>query len=147
MTIEHLAAQASIVTDAMVEAVGFAMWREEAMRAAPNVGKNRVMAGYLDLLPDEKAAWDSLATAALAAMQAQMAPLTRAAQPDAEGGMYSPVWYANRLAEQSAQLARAEKSIKTLLHTFVIPDEEGWSEVKEARTLLAELDTHHANQV
>jgi hypothetical protein len=71
----------------------------------------------------------------------------RAAQPDAEGGMYSPVWYANRLAEQSAQLARAEKSIKTLLHTFVIPARDGWSEVKEARTLLAELDASHANQV
>lgn len=54
-----------------VEAVGFAMWKAEADRAAPNVGKNRTIGNYrYDLDPTSRAKWDQIAQAAIAALDA-----------------------------------------------------------------------------
>lgn len=54
-----------------VEAVGFAMWKAEADRAAPNVGKNRAIENYrYDLDPTSRAKWDQIAQAAIAALDA-----------------------------------------------------------------------------
>jgi len=54
-----------------VEAVGFAMWKAEADRAAPNVGKNRTIENYrYDLDPIGRAKWDQIAQAAIAALDA-----------------------------------------------------------------------------
>jgi len=55
----------------VVEAVGFAMWKAEADRAAPNVGKNRAIENYrYDLDPIDRAKWDQIAQAAIAALDA-----------------------------------------------------------------------------
>ena len=54
-----------------VEAVGFAMWKAEADRAAQNVGKNRAIENYrYDLDPTSRAKWDQIAQAAIAALDA-----------------------------------------------------------------------------
>ena len=54
-----------------VEAVGYAMWKADADRAAPNVGKNRAIENYrYDLDPISRAKWDQIAHAAIAALDA-----------------------------------------------------------------------------
>lgn len=47
------------------EGVAFAMWKHEAMRAAPNVGKNRTREGFKDESKDTRAKWIGLASAAI----------------------------------------------------------------------------------
>jgi hypothetical protein len=54
-----------------VEAVGYAMWKADADRAAPNVGKNRTIENYrYDLDPIGRAKWDQIAQSAIAALDA-----------------------------------------------------------------------------
>lgn len=50
----------------LVEAVAFAMWKEEADRAAPNVGKNRTPEGFLDESEAVRSRWQGLAKVAVA---------------------------------------------------------------------------------
>jgi len=93
------------------------------------------------------------------------------AQLDALSGMYSPVWYANRLAEQSAQLARANFDAENLRRcaqgdaniiraqeAIITRAKEGLSSIWDvadlgsdarsiASTLLPELDATDANQI
>lgn len=47
------------------ERVAAAMWKAEAMRAAPNVGRNRTLEAFRDSAGEERAKWLGLASAAL----------------------------------------------------------------------------------
>lgn len=54
---------------AAVERVAWRMWKAEADRAAPNVGRNRTLDAFRNASPDERERWLGLATAALAALK------------------------------------------------------------------------------
>lgn len=47
------------------ERVAAAMWKAEAMRAAPNVGKNRTFEAFQKCSEDERERWLGLASAAI----------------------------------------------------------------------------------
>ena len=68
-----------------IQAVGFAMWKAEADRAAPNVGKNRAIENYrYDLDPTSRAKWDQIAQAAIAALDAARSALWRRTMNEVE---------------------------------------------------------------
>ena len=92
-----------------VEAVGFAMWKAEADRAAPNVGKNRTIENYrYDLDPIGRAKWDQIAQSAIAAL-------------DAARGKAEPVaWMYERGEERSAGYRKRKNDI--------LRQEDGWTE-------------------
>lgn len=60
-----------MTTTDQLEHVAFSMWKAEAMRAAPNVGKHRTPEDFANALPAERAKWLDLARAAIAAMQGE----------------------------------------------------------------------------
>lgn len=75
---------------ALEERVAFAMWKAEADRAAPNVGRNRTAAMFAEASANERDRWLSLARAALAASRAatdchQPDLLTAAQVPECSG--------------------------------------------------------------
>ena len=47
------------------ETVAFSMWKAEADRAAPNVGKNRTLEGFASASPAERDRWLGLAEVAV----------------------------------------------------------------------------------
>ena len=47
------------------ERVAFAMWKQEAVSAAPNVAKNRTLDGFGDELDETRKRWLGLAGAAI----------------------------------------------------------------------------------
>lgn len=49
----------------LVEIVAFAMWKAEADRAAPNVGKHRTLEGFASASPAERDRWLGLAEVAV----------------------------------------------------------------------------------
>ena len=49
----------------LVETVAFAMWKAEADRAAPNVGKHRTLEGFASASPAERDRWLGLAEVAV----------------------------------------------------------------------------------
>ena len=49
----------------LVEIVAFAMWKAEADRAAPNVGKNRTLDGFMVAAEAEREKWLGLADVAI----------------------------------------------------------------------------------
>ena len=51
------------------ERVAFAMWKAEADRAAPNVGKNRTLDGFMVAAEAEREKWLGLADAAIRSMK------------------------------------------------------------------------------
>ncbi len=51
------------------EHVAFSMWKAEADRAAPNVGKNRTLEGFADASDQERTKWLMLADAAIKAVR------------------------------------------------------------------------------
>lgn len=51
------------ITDAQIERVAFVLWKAEADRAAPNVGKNRTAERFADELPETREKWLYLAAA------------------------------------------------------------------------------------
>lgn len=50
---------------ALQERVAAAMWRAEAMRAAPNVGRNRTPDAFTDCAQEERERWLGLSSAAI----------------------------------------------------------------------------------
>lgn len=92
-----------------VEAVGFAMWKAEADRAAPNVGKNRAIENYrYDLDPTSRAKWDQIAQAAIAAL-------------DAARGKAEPVAWMYERGEERSSGYRKRKN-------YILRQEDGWIE-------------------
>jgi len=77
----------------LVERVAFSMWKAEAMRAAPNVGKHRTIQQFREELPWTKEKWLGLSRAAIAAMPTPDA--TRA-----ETTAQVVAWLNNRALEQ-----------------------------------------------
>ena len=53
------------------EHVAFSMWKAEADRAAPNVGKNRTPDGFRDASDADREKWLGLADAAIHAMMGE----------------------------------------------------------------------------
>ena len=54
------------MTDELIEAVAFTLWKAEAERAAPNVAKNRTPEQFRDdTREDERSRWIGLARAAI----------------------------------------------------------------------------------
>ena len=53
------------------EQVAFSMWKAEADRAAPNVGKNRIPSGFMVASDAEREKWLGLADAAILAMMGE----------------------------------------------------------------------------
>lgn len=51
------------------EHVAFSMWKAEADRAAPNVGKNRTLDGFMVAAEAEREKWLGLADAAIRSMK------------------------------------------------------------------------------
>ena len=49
----------------LLEIVAFAMWKAEADRAAPNVGKHRTLEGFASASPAERDRWLGLAEVAV----------------------------------------------------------------------------------
>jgi len=49
----------------LVETVAFSMWKAEADRAAPNVGKHRTLEGFASASPAERDRWLGLAEVAM----------------------------------------------------------------------------------
>ena len=58
----------------LIEAMAFALWKADADRAAPNVGKDRTLEGFRDLLEKEQQKWIGLATAAYQALRNTLVP-------------------------------------------------------------------------
>ena len=53
------------------EKVAFSMWKAEADRAAPNVGKNRIPSGFMVASDADREKWLGLADAAIRAMMGE----------------------------------------------------------------------------
>lgn len=53
------------------EHVAFTMWKAEADRAAPNVGKNRTPEGFAEAAEQERTKWLMLADAAIFALKGE----------------------------------------------------------------------------
>ena len=53
------------------EQVAFSMWKAEADRAAPNVGKNRIPSGFMVASDADREKWLGLADAAILAMMGE----------------------------------------------------------------------------